>query len=211
MELRPASTVMLCRDCPDGIETFLLRRSATSRFVPNAYVFPGGAVDPVDDTATPPSEQTLRHLFRMATPPSARMQASLVAAAHRELFEEAGIRLGSAGRLELFSHWITPYGITPRYDVYFFVAPLPDGQNPVADAAETHDGVWMTPAQAVARAASGSMYVVFPTRMHLERLRAFRSVAQLLDFAWDKPVVTVLPHGDEKIGFSLPPDVGKAW
>jgi recombination protein RecT len=211
MELRPASTVMLCRDAESGIETFLLRRSAASRFVPNAYVFPGGTVDPEDAAEPPVAPDELRRLFRMASPPSERMQGSLVAAARRELFEETGVRLGAGGAFELFSHWITPLRIAPRYDVYFFVARIPAGQRAVADATETHDGVWIAPAQALARAEAGTMHVVYPTRMHLARLRAFRTVEALLAFARTKPVVTVLPDGDEREGFALPAGLEDSW
>jgi 8-oxo-dGTP pyrophosphatase MutT (NUDIX family) len=46
---RPAATVMLLRDRPDGMEVLLLQRAASTPFVPGAHVFPGGAVDQGDD------------------------------------------------------------------------------------------------------------------------------------------------------------------
>ena len=39
---------MLVRDGADGLEVYLTRRSERSSFMPGAYVFPGGAVDPAD-------------------------------------------------------------------------------------------------------------------------------------------------------------------
>jgi 8-oxo-dGTP pyrophosphatase MutT (NUDIX family) len=45
---RPAATVMLLRDRPDGMEVLLLQRAASTPFVPGAHVFPGGAVDDGD-------------------------------------------------------------------------------------------------------------------------------------------------------------------
>jgi 8-oxo-dGTP pyrophosphatase MutT (NUDIX family) len=45
---RDAATVVLLRDGPVGLETCLLRRTASARFVPGVHVFPGGAVDPAD-------------------------------------------------------------------------------------------------------------------------------------------------------------------
>lgn len=45
---RPAATVMLLRDGDDGLEVLLLRRAASTPFVPGAHVFPGGAVDDAD-------------------------------------------------------------------------------------------------------------------------------------------------------------------
>lgn len=46
---RPAATVMLLRDRPDGLEVLLLQRATSTPFVPGAHVFPGGAVDEADD------------------------------------------------------------------------------------------------------------------------------------------------------------------
>ena len=53
MEIRPAATVMLVRDAPvpsggTSLEVLMVRRNLRSDFVGGAYVFPGGAVDPLD-------------------------------------------------------------------------------------------------------------------------------------------------------------------
>ena len=39
---RPAATVLLLRDAPEGVEVLMTRRSPTASFAPGAYVFPGG-------------------------------------------------------------------------------------------------------------------------------------------------------------------------
>jgi len=190
----------------------MLRRSEKSAFAPNVYVFPGGTVDPQDQHAQPrASPQELRRLFRMASPPSHDLQAGLVAAARREVLEETGVRLSDSEPLEIFSHWITPTSIAPRYDVFFFVARMPGGQTPVADATETHDGLWMTPTDALARGDAGRLALIYPTRKHLERLRGFRSVAELLAFARAKPILTVLAEGTERDGFALPDALEGTW
>lgn len=211
MELRPASTVILVRDtAAGGVEVFMLRRSAQSAFAPNVYVFPGGTVDACDrDAGSRIAPHELGRLFRMQSPPSLDLQASLVAAARRELHEEAGVSLEDAGPLELFSHWITPLSVTPRYDVYFFVAPMPAGQSAVADAAETHDGVWIAPVDALD--ASAGLRIIYPTRKHLERIAQFDNVGSLLAFARTKPISTVLARGSESEGFDLPAEVTEAW
>ena len=56
MEIRPAATVMLVRDAPEPsggttLEVLMVRRNLRSDFVGGAYVFPGGAVDPLDGGA----------------------------------------------------------------------------------------------------------------------------------------------------------------
>jgi 8-oxo-dGTP pyrophosphatase MutT (NUDIX family) len=62
VEIRPAATVMLVRDAPalagvigatgrSRLEVLMVRRNLRSDFVGGAYVFPGGAVDPLDGGA----------------------------------------------------------------------------------------------------------------------------------------------------------------
>ena len=43
--VRPAATVLLLRDTPQGIEVLMTRRSMTASFAPGAYVFPGGGAN----------------------------------------------------------------------------------------------------------------------------------------------------------------------
>lgn len=210
MDPRPASTVMLLRDAPDGLEVFMLRRSAQSRFAPDAYVFPGGTVDESDRESLVDGA-LLKHLFRMEQPPPAELQRGVVAAAVRELREECGVRLAGAQDLELFSNWVTPESISPRYDVFFFVAAMPHGQTARADAVETHDGVWIAPSNALERGAAGGFYLIYPTIMHLARLRRFHSAGEVLAFARAKPVHTVLARGDVQTGFTLAPGLEDAW
>ncbi|MGH7738179.1 MAG: NUDIX hydrolase [Candidatus Tyrphobacter sp.] len=214
MEVRPASTVILVRPgCGAGVEVFMLRRSAKSAFAPNVYVFPGGTVDPADRKSGigDASESERARLFRMPSPPPDDLQIGLLAAARRELFEEAGVLLDEDERLELFSHWITPVTLSPRYDVYFFTARLPKDQEAVADAYETHDGIWIAPSAALARGGEGGFSLIYPTRKHLERIAAFDSVEALLGFAATKPIATVLARGSEADGFTIAAELENAW
>jgi 8-oxo-dGTP pyrophosphatase MutT (NUDIX family) len=185
--LRLAATVILVRPSPDGLQVLLLRRSAKSAFMPGAFVFPGGAVDPGDYAHEPAQTQVDT---RMAAAP--RDAHALVRAAVRELFEEAGITV-DAGTLRFFSHWVTPPGEPRRFDTYFFVAAAPPDAIGVADSVETHDARWLTPAQALEAARAGALLLFFPTIKHLERLAAFDDLDALLAFAREKPVVTIRP------------------
>jgi 8-oxo-dGTP pyrophosphatase MutT (NUDIX family) len=75
----------------DGVEVFMVRRSASSAFAPDAFVFPGGVVDAQDtsalalDRALGIDAASLREDFRTES------AAGLLNAALRELFEEAGV------------------------------------------------------------------------------------------------------------------------
>jgi 8-oxo-dGTP pyrophosphatase MutT (NUDIX family) len=76
-------------------------------------------------------------------------------------------------RLHLFSHWITPAGMTRRYDTWFFVAEAPEGHTYLHDDGETVASTWIRPADALARADAGELELIFPTRRSLEALTRF--------------------------------------
>jgi len=99
---RPAATVIVLRDGPDGIETFMVRRDPRSKFAADAFVFPGGTVQSDDLLADElrdlvdldPAEAHRRMTERGGDPPpDPTLSLGLHLAAARELFEEAGILL----------------------------------------------------------------------------------------------------------------------
>jgi 8-oxo-dGTP pyrophosphatase MutT (NUDIX family) len=100
-EPRHASTVVLLRDAADGgapgIEAYLLRRQKTMAFAAGMYVFPGGSVDPRDESLPDeawvgPRPETWAPLLNA----DEALAKALVCAAVRETFEESGVLL--AGR-----------------------------------------------------------------------------------------------------------------
>ena len=80
--LRPAATVLLLRDGPQGIEVLMTRRSMTASFAPGAYVFPGGGVDAADAAA---------HSQSSRRPGQNDLHLTQAIAAIRESFEELGL------------------------------------------------------------------------------------------------------------------------
>ena len=96
VEPRPSASVIVVRDAPAGLETFMVRRHARSPVAPSAYVFPSGTVRPDDlEAEYPPDVQTLADVLsaRSDTPVESAQAAALYVAAVRELFEEAGVLL----------------------------------------------------------------------------------------------------------------------
>jgi 8-oxo-dGTP pyrophosphatase MutT (NUDIX family) len=226
-DVRLAASVILLRSGDrEPLELYMTRRSPKSTFVPDAFVFPGGAVDDVDRSEEAHraiagfDDASLTAEFRARIPeelPSSEAPIdldgarALVAAALRELQEEAGICMADARNLALFSHWITPPSEPRRYNTHFFLAPAPPEQSPLADAYETHDGMWIAPSLALERYRSGNLYLVYPTIKHLERLLPFESVEAALSFARSKPILTIMPTGAREGGFALPPELENAW
>src|SRR5213592_1407149 len=117
--VRPAATVMIVDDRPD-LHVLLLRRRAASQFVPGMDVFPGGGVD-AHDGAPEGAPVDLDDAGASARLGIARGGLAYWAAATRETYEEAGLRL-AIGALHYAAHWITPPGPPRRYDTRFFLA-----------------------------------------------------------------------------------------
>jgi 8-oxo-dGTP pyrophosphatase MutT (NUDIX family) len=104
-DVRLAATVILARS---PFEVYLTRRSARSAFAPDAFVFPGGTVEPQDshtamrERAVGLDAERVSEEFRATIPaalstsePAVDADAgrALLVAAVRELFEEAGVLL----------------------------------------------------------------------------------------------------------------------
>ncbi len=147
-QIRDASTVVLLRDRLTNPRILLGKRRKDAVFMPNKFVFPGGAVDPADadpELAGRPGPQCLRRLRMRSDSDAADM---LLACAVREVWEETGIRLARRrreARSQLPEEWssfgegghcpsatglvfiyraVTPPGRTRRFDTRFFLADL---------------------------------------------------------------------------------------
>lgn len=92
---RAAATVMILRDAPDGLQTFLLQRHGASNVLAGAHVFPGGKVDPADAEAGLQLrlDQSPGALADQLAEPGAATPAAaeLFVAAVREVFEECDV------------------------------------------------------------------------------------------------------------------------
>src|SRR5262249_38166310 len=58
-----------------------------------------------------------------------------------------------------------------RFDTDFFLAELPQGQDPRVDAQEVFDLLWLTPAEALRRYAAGELMLPPPTMANLQDLQ----------------------------------------
>jgi 8-oxo-dGTP pyrophosphatase MutT (NUDIX family) len=152
---RDAASVILLRPHSDasrgGYEVFLLRRQKKSSFMPSAFVFPGGAVEPDDGDDL--RITAARELFEEAGVLVAHDAPADVAALRVRVLDGAthGLRF-AAEAFHPWSHWITPSVEPKRFSARFFLAILPAGQEPSFDARETVDQVWVTAAEALVRA-----------------------------------------------------------
>jgi len=233
---RDAATVIVCRDTDNGIEVYMLRRSSRSPAVADAYVFPGGTLDNSDKS--PQARMRLVGEWRPAEPAFtyaairetfeecgllfsvAPIAVDVLRAARTRMlrgdrsFSETLIDLEArldATAVRYFSRWITPPVVPQRFDARFYVARAPADQVAEADAFETYDGRWITPAEALAAVERQEMQMIFPTVKHLERVGEFATVDDLLAFADTKKTIPVTP--DVKAGslFSIPAALENTW
>ncbi|MGP6087547.1 NUDIX hydrolase [Antarctobacter jejuensis] len=142
--IRDASTIIVMRDRATRPRVLMGQRGAKAAFMPNKFVFPGGAVDRQD--AEVPLAQPLAPLCaaRLAEEAGADLANALAVAAIRELWEETGQILGvpapwpgaippdwlefagtghrpSAEALQFVFRAITPPGRPRRFDARFFL------------------------------------------------------------------------------------------
>ncbi|MEW5808977.1 MAG: NUDIX hydrolase [Actinomycetota bacterium] len=243
---RPAATVMLVRDTPEGIKVFLMRRHAAMDFVAGVMVFPGGGVDDRDRNTDiawhGPDPSWWAQRFGV----DRELAEALVCAAARETFEESGVLFaGSADDPDLlvddasvyreqraaleskqlsfgeflraeklvlrsdllrpWANWVTPKEErTRRYDTYFFVGALPQGQRADGDNTETDKADWVTPQAALDDFAEGRSFLLPPTWTQLDAL-AGRTVPEVLaverQIVAVEPSLTTTPGGNWEIEF----------
>ncbi|HME47323.1 NUDIX hydrolase [Mycobacterium sp.] len=102
-----------------------------------------------------------------------------------------------ADLLRPWANWVTPpSGHRRRYDTYFFVAALPEGQHADGETTEAVDARWATPVEAVEDFAAGRRFLLPPTWTQLETLaKSTGTVADVL--ATEREIV---PMRTEVIG-----------
>lgn len=203
---RPAATVLLLRPGASGgagmagggegapaggagVEVYLLRRAASMAFASGMYAFPGGAVELTDADGPPLAPGWAERLGL----PAPEAQA-VVRAASRELAEETGVRL-APDDLVPWTRWITPEFEPRRYDTYFFVAALPEGQDPADVSGEADGTEWLSPAEALHRFEQGGIAMLPPTSVTLGEVAVLDSVGAVLAAAAARDAATpVLPR-----------------
>ncbi|MFF4889675.1 NUDIX hydrolase [Micromonospora chersina] len=96
-----------------------------------------------------------------------------------------------------WSRWITPEFEPRRFDTYFFVALLPEGQRTRDVSGEADHTLWLRPADALARAEAGELTMLPPTMVTLGEVAAAGDLAGVAGAAAKRdPGTPVTPHLD---------------
>src|SRR6266851_1026098 len=135
-------------------------------------------------------------------------QGSLVEMARAEQLTLATDRLG------YFAHWITPEGMPKRFDTHFFLTTAPSEQQAAHDRLETSEGIWISPAEALARFEGSEFPLVFATIYQLRELAVFGSVKEALETAAVQHVPASMPvliQENGKTRVFLQEDAANTW
>ncbi|WP_217241402.1 NUDIX domain-containing protein [Streptomyces sp. AC555_RSS877] len=123
-------------------------------------------------------------------------EADRAALVDRELsFAEFLDRRGLVLRSDLlgaWTRWITPEFEARRYDTWFFVAALPEGQRTRNASTEADRTVWIRPEDAAGSYDKGELLMMPPTIATLRQLVAFGSAAEALAGAPERDLAPVL-------------------
>lgn len=228
---RDAATVIVLReaDRPGPPEILMLKRSGRAGFFPDAWVFPGGRVDPADAQAS----------VRGAVPGLPASDVACAVAALRECFEEAGVWLGAGqpgaelrdrlnrraatladapglvadlDRLGFWDWWITPVSEPKRYDTRFFLTVVDRAASMQArhDEVETVGSTWVTAAQALEGMDKGDFFLAPPTFLTLGAMSRFNSCNEAFTATRRRRPWPILPRlrraGPATWGIVLPGD-----
>jgi 8-oxo-dGTP pyrophosphatase MutT (NUDIX family) len=96
--------------------------------------------------------------------------------------------------LVYFAHWITPEIQPLRFDTRFFAAPMPEGQEAVADEREINEVRWLAPREAIDANARGQLSLRNPTVKNLELFDGAPTAAAALERLNGRDVRTILPR-----------------
>ncbi|HEU0042380.1 MAG TPA: NUDIX hydrolase [Jiangellaceae bacterium] len=203
VEARPASTVVMVRDAAAGLEVYVHRRHRGMAFAGGMLAFPGGGVDPVDNSTVGADAEAWA--ARLGAEPAAAW--AFVRAALRETEEETGVVLQPEDLLP-WAHWITPRFEERRFDTWFFLAGLTAGQQPQDVSGETEHVAWVRPGDALAAASRGESVMLPPTQLVLEELSAFDSVGAALAAGPERTIEAIMPAwiDDGEVVRALLPD-----
>ena len=215
----PAATLLLLRDGALGVEVLMTRRSPKASFLPGAYVFPGGRVDADDHQAHTLARApnaggryrtaalaALRETFEeLGILLAVQADGKPITRTHLQALDRSQAlypQLQSRGwsltldRARMLACWTTDRSVPKRFNTAFFIALMPDQQEPVADEMEQFEPVWVRPEDALTKYQAGNFFMIFPTIRTLHWLAEFEQAEQALAACTeDVPLWNSCPRG----------------
>jgi 8-oxo-dGTP pyrophosphatase MutT (NUDIX family) len=202
----PAATLIVVRERGRAPEVLLLKRSAQARFMPNAYVFPGGVLDSADaapaNCSLCPAFSDAEASERLNVP---RDGLRYFIAAMRECFEESGIlhAVDDTGTLVDFSS-------RPQKELHDMRLQLSTGRGDLASLCRGQRwrlapehlcffSHWITPPRTHRR---------FDTRFFIAAAPPCQTASlastEMSELAWRTPAEALAQHADGELLLMLP-------
>ena len=182
------------------------KRPAGGAFMPNKFVFPGGAVDTGDADIMPVANLNEICCKRLAEQNDTLLANALAIAAIRELYEETGLILGASApwpdappqwsafaqkgfrpavqHLYYFYRAITPLGQSRRFDARFFVADACHIRGDLDYFA--HEGQELSQLQWIGVKEAETLDLALITRFILRQVQQIQRIAPPPEIIWPK-------------------------
>ncbi|HXI93396.1 MAG TPA: MBL fold metallo-hydrolase [Blastocatellia bacterium] len=193
---KDAAAIILLKDRPDP-KVFWVKRSPKLQFMGGYHAFPGGQLDKEDSSVLVTGcegEESLmracavREFFEEAGVLLARgadrLSLERIAAKRRamtegtktfkQVLDEDNLEIACSD-FEPAGRWVTPAFAPRRFDTWFFLAWMPDGQEALIETGELETGEWIRPADALDQWKHGEITLAPPT------LHIIRTLAQHAD------------------------------
>jgi endoribonuclease LACTB2 len=189
---KDAGSIIILKDRTDP-KVFWVKRSPKLMFMGGFHAFPGGQLDK-EDGLIPVSECegadasmracAVREIFEetglLLARGAERLSAERIrekrrelaegAKSFRQILEEDDLQI-AASSLEAAGRWVTPPFAPRRFDTWFFIAWLPEGQEALVETGELETGEWIRPAEAYDKWKRGEIIMAPPT-LHIIRTLA---------------------------------------
>ncbi|HKG22065.1 MAG TPA: MBL fold metallo-hydrolase [Blastocatellia bacterium] len=182
---KDAAAIILLRD-PSDPRVFWVKRNPKLMFMGGFHAFPGGQLDKDDlaikvkncdaDAEAAMRACAVRELFEETgvllaggpNPPAQEALAGMRRALSekkdslRQILEENGLEIDRSA-LPGAGRWVTPPFAPRRFDTWFFIGWLPEGQEATVEPGELESGEWIRPSDALARWQRGEIIMAPPT------------------------------------------------
>lgn len=110
-----------------------------------------------------------------------------------DFLRQRGLHVDAAA-LQLWTHWVTPEMETRRYDVRFFVARIPGGQQARDVSGEADRTGWFTAHEALAAYGQGGMPMLPPTVATLADIAEIQQADDVLEAAATREIRPLMPR-----------------
>jgi len=189
---KDAAAIILLKDRDDP-RVFWVKRSPKLQFMGGFHAFPGGQLDKEDSSIAVRDcdgaeasmrvcavreffEETgvllARGADRLSVEKIAEKRRAMAEGtkSFRDVLAEDDLEIARLD-FEAAGRWVTPPFAPRRFDTWFFLAWMPDGQEALIELGELESGEWIKPSEALARWKRGEIVMAPPT-LHIIRALA---------------------------------------